>query len=118
MCESASINIAYDYLYTDYFVAHQSDLFAGSISAASLRAIQLRQLFAAVAYVLMAALRRIGLGGTVLAKATCGANRLILLMIGAPITKSVRRVKVSFATGCLLQREFAMAHHQLCRAAC
>ena len=109
--------MAYGYLCTDYFVARESDLFADSVGAASLRANQLRLLFAAVAYVLMAALRRIGLGGTVLAKATCGANRLILLMIGAPITKSVRRVKVSFATGCPLQREFALAHARLCRAA-
>ena len=95
----------------------QSDLFAGRTSAASLRANQLRLWFAGFAYVLMAALRRIGLGGTVLAKATCGTIRLKLLKIGALITKSVRRVKVAFASACPLQREFATAHARLCRAA-
>ena len=64
----------------------------------------------------MATLRRIGLGGTVLAKATCGTIRLKLLKIGALITKSVRRVKIAFASGCPLQREFANAHTRLCRA--
>ena len=95
----------------------QSDLFAGRTSAASLRANQLRLWFAGFAYVLLATLRRIGLGGTVLAKATCGTIRLKLLKIGALITKSVRRVKVAFASACPLQPEFVLAHHRLCRAA-
>lgn len=95
----------------------QSDLFAGRTSAASMRANQLRLWFAAFAYVVMAALRRIGLAGTELARATCGTIRLKLLKIGALITKSVRRVKIAFASSCPYQATFAIALHRLRSAA-
>ena len=91
----------------------QADLFAGRTSAASMRANQLRLWFAAFAYVAMAALRRIGLAGTELARATCGTIRLKLLKIGALITTSVRRVKVAFASSCPQQATFAIAYHRL-----
>ena len=91
----------------------QTDLFAGRTSAASMRANQLRLWFSAFAYVVLAALRRIGLGGTALARATCGTIRLKLLKIGALITKSVRRVKIAFASSCPHQAIFAIAHHRL-----
>jgi hypothetical protein len=96
----------------------QADLFAGRTSAASMRANQLRLWFAAFAYVVMAALRRIGLAGTELSKATCGTIRLKLLKIGALITLSVRRVKIAFASSCPHQAVFAKAYHRLrCAAA-
>ena len=95
----------------------QTDLFAGRTSAATMRANQLRLWFAAFAYVLMAALRRIGLGGTELAKATCGTIRLRLLKIGAMVTRSVRRVKIAFASSCPQQAAFARAHERLSNAA-
>jgi Transposase DDE domain group 1 len=96
----------------------QTDLFAGRTSAATMRANQLRLWFAGFAYVVMAALRRIGLGGTELARATCGTIRLKLLKIGALITVSVRRVKIAFASSCPHQSIFAHAHHRLrCAAA-
>ena len=95
----------------------QSDLFAGRTSAATLRANQLRLWFAAFAYVVMAVLRRIGLGGTDLVKANCGTIRLKLLKIGALITVSVRRVKIALASSCPQQEVFAIAHHRLRRAA-
>ena len=95
----------------------QADLFAGRTSAASMRANQLRLWFAAFAYVVMAALRRIGLAGTELARATCGSIRLKLLKIGALITKSVRRVKIAFASSCPQQATFAIAYHRLRSAA-
>jgi hypothetical protein len=96
----------------------QTDLFAGRTSAATMRANQLRLWFAAFAYVVMAALRRIGLGGTELSRATCGTIRLKLLKIGALITISVRRVKIAFASSCPYQAIFAHAHHRLrCAAA-
>jgi hypothetical protein len=94
----------------------QSDLFAGRTSAAGMRANQLRLWFAAFAYVVMAALRRIGLIGTELSRATCGTIRMKLLKIGALITKSVRRVKIAFASSCPHQATFAIAHERLCRA--
>ena len=96
----------------------QSDLFAGRTSAASMRANQLRLWFAAFAYAVMAALRRIGLAGTELSRATCGTIRLKLLKIGALITKSVRRVKIAFASACPHQTIFTLAHRRLrCAAA-
>ena len=64
-----------------------------------MRANQLRLWLASMAYVLMCAVRRIGLAGTKLERATCGTIRLQLLKIGALVTVSVRRVKVAFALG-------------------
>jgi hypothetical protein len=80
--------------------------------------VRLRLWFAGFAYVVMAALRRIGLGGTEMSRATCGTIRLKLLKIGALITISVRRVKIAFASSCPHQAIFAHAHHRLrCAAA-
>jgi hypothetical protein len=91
----------------------QGDLFADRTSAATMRANQLRLWFASMAYVLMAALRRIGLKHTQFAKATCGSIRLKLLKIGALVTVSVRRIKFAMASGCPYQREYAIAHQSL-----
>ena len=52
----------------------QGDLFADRTSTATMRANQLRLWFASMAYVLICALRRIGLAHTPLANATCGTN--------------------------------------------
>jgi Transposase DDE domain group 1 len=93
----------------------QLDLYADRTSAATMRANQLRLWFASFAYVLMCALRRIGLRGTELARATCGTIRLKLLKIGALVTMSVRRVKVAFASGCPMQHVFARARGRLRR---
>ena len=76
----------------------QGDMFADRTPAATMRANQLRLWFASMAYVLMCALRRIGLAGSELARATCGTIRLKLLKIGAQVTISVRRVKIAFAS--------------------
>lgn len=65
-----------------------------------MRANQLRQWFASMAYVLVTALRRIGLAGTELATATCGTIRLKLLKISALVTRSVRRIRVAMASSC------------------
>ena len=94
----------------------QLDLYADRTSAATMRANQLRLWFASFAYVLMCALRRIGLEGTELARATCGTIRLKLLKIGALVRVSVRRVKVAFASACPMQGVFATAHGRLRRA--
>ena len=45
-----------------------------------------------MAYVLLSALRRIGLPYTQFARASCGTIRLKLLKIGALVRRSVRRV--------------------------
>ena len=60
----------------------QLHLFADRTSA-TMRANQIRLWFASIAYVLLEALRRIGLSHTQFATATCGTIRLKLLKIGA-----------------------------------
>ena len=95
----------------------QLDLFADRTSAATMRANQIRLWFASLAYVLMCALRRIGLAGTKFARATCGTIRLKLLKIGALVKLSVRRIKISMASPCPDQEAFASAYDELCRAA-
>ena len=94
----------------------QGDLFADRTSTATLRANQLRLWFASMAYVLLCALRRIGLQHTRFAKATCGSIRLALLKIGAVVTVSVRRVKLAMASDCPYQHEFREAHALLVQA--
>jgi hypothetical protein len=94
----------------------QLDLFADRTSAATMRANQLRLWFASFAYVLICALRRIGLAHTQFAAATCGTIRLKLLKIGALVRVSVRRIVVSMANACPCQHEFALAHALLRRA--
>lgn len=76
----------------------QADLFADRTSTATMRANQLRLWFASMAYVLVAALRRIGLAHTELATATCGTIRLKLLKIGALVRISARRIKIAMAS--------------------
>jgi hypothetical protein len=91
----------------------QLDLFADRTSTASLRANQLRLWFAAFAYVLIDALRRIALRHGQFANATCGTIRLKLLKIGARITTSFRRIKIAMASSCPYQNDFALAHAYL-----
>lgn len=95
----------------------QIDLFADRTSAATMRANQLRLWLSSMAYVLLCALRRIGLGHTRFAKASCGSIRLALLKIGAVITTSVRRIKIAMASGCPYHHEFRNAHALLAAAA-
>jgi hypothetical protein len=77
----------------------QRDLFADRTSTAKLWSNQIRLYFSAFAYVLLHALRRLGLPGTEMAHAQCGTIRLRLLKIGARITSSVRRIWVAMASG-------------------
>ena len=95
----------------------QLDLFADRTSAGTMRANQLRLWFASMAYVLLAALRRIGLATTRLARATAGTIRLRLLKLGALVRVSVRRVTVQIASGHPWQRDWAIAHQALTAAA-
>ncbi len=94
----------------------QGDLFADRTSAATMRANQLRLWFASMAYVLICALRRIGLKHTRLAEATCGTIRLRLLKIGARVTVSVRRIKLAMTSAHPWRDEWALAHARLSSA--
>jgi hypothetical protein len=114
-------------LYEDFYCARgecenrikeaQLDLFADRLSAATFRANQLRLWLASAAYVLMHTLRRVGLAGTVLARACANTIRLRLLKIGAVVNVSVRRVKLAMSEACPNQREFIAAFHALGAAA-
>ena len=80
-------------------IKEQLMLFADRTSTAFLRSNQIRLYFSSVAYLLMEALRRLGLKGTELARAQCATLRLKLLKIGALIRVTVRKVWVSMAGG-------------------
>lgn len=95
----------------------QLDLFADRTSAATMMANQLRLWFASFAYVLITALRRIGLKHTQLERATPATIRLKILKIGAQIKVSCRRILVQMASACPWQNEFELAQSRLSRAA-
>jgi hypothetical protein len=95
----------------------QLDLYADRTSAATMRANQLRLWFAAMAYVLMCALRRIGLADTAFADATCGTLRLKLLKIGALVRISVRRIRFAMASACPAAADWGRAARRLAEAA-
>ncbi len=95
----------------------QADLFADRTSAATFRANQLRLWLASMAYVLLCALRRIGLRHTGFAEATCGTLRLKLLKIGAIVKTSVRRISIAMASGYPWQAEWTLAQARLRHAA-
>jgi hypothetical protein len=95
----------------------QLDLYADRTSAATMRANQLRLWFYSMAYVLLCALRRIGLHGTDFAHATCGTIRLKLLKIGALVRISVRRIRIAMASACPAARDWGRAAIRLAIAA-
>jgi hypothetical protein len=74
-------------------------LFADRTSTGRMRANQLRLYFSSIAYLLMHALRRLGLRGTEMAAAQCNTIRLKLLKVGAQVRVTVRKVWVSLAGG-------------------
>ena len=67
---------------------------------------QFRLLLSSCAYVLLEALRRLGLKSTELARAQVGTIRLKLLKIGAVITRNTRRVRIWFSSAFPLQDLF------------
>lgn len=69
-------------------------LFADRVSTSYLWSNHLRQWFATVAYVLLHALRTIGLKGTDRATAQCSTIRTYLLKIGATVRVTTRRIWV------------------------
>ncbi|MFZ0838550.1 MAG: IS1380 family transposase [Xanthobacteraceae bacterium] len=95
----------------------QLDLYADRTSTATMRANQLRLWFASMAYVLVCALRRIGLQHTSFSQATCGTIRLKFLKIGALVRISVRRIKFAMASGCPTAQLWGVAAIRLNAAA-
>ena len=94
-------------------IKEQLSLFADRTSTALLRSNQTRLYFSSVAYLLMEALRRLGLKQTELAEAQCVTIRLKLLKIGAQIRITVRKVWVSLAGGYPYVDSFRQVYAQL-----
>ncbi len=95
----------------------QLDLFADRLSTETFGANQLRLWLSSCAYVLMHALRRIGLAGAQFARATAHTIRLKLLKIGAVITASVRRIRLALSSAHPYQAEYRAAFEALGAAA-
>ncbi len=91
-------------------------LFADRTSTAWLRSNQLRLWFSSAAYVLVQALRRLGLAGTAMAQAQCGSIRLWLFKIGALVRVTVRKVWVSLSSACPYRQVFTQVYDNLQRA--
>ncbi len=89
-------------------------LFADRTSTALLPSNQLRLYFSSIAYLLLSALRRLGLAGTEMASVQCGTMRLRLLKIGALVRVTVRRVWVSLASSYAWREVFARVYANLC----
>jgi hypothetical protein len=88
-------------------------LFADRTSTGKMRSNQLRLYFSSVAYLLMQALRRLGLKQTQMATAQCQTIRLKLLKIGAQVKVTVRKVWVSLAGGYPYAQLFAQVWKNL-----
>lgn len=94
-------------------IKEQFMLFADRVSAASMRANQLRLYLSVMAYSLICGLRRLGLRATSFANAQVGTIRLRLLKIGAQIRVTVRKVWVQMSSSFPLQNLFSQAVQQL-----
>jgi hypothetical protein len=88
-------------------------LFADRTSCHDFLANQLRLLLSAAAYVLVEAVRRLGLAGTQLERAQVSTIRLRLFKIAALVVVSVRRVYLRLASGFPLQELFAVVVERL-----
>ena len=95
----------------------QGDLFADRTSTTTMRANQLRLWLASFAYVLVCALRRIGLAHTQFAEATCGTIRLKLLKLAGLVRVSARRIKFALASAHPYADEWRLAAGRLAIAA-
>jgi hypothetical protein len=88
-------------------------LFADRLSTETLRANQLRLYFSSLAYVLLDALRRLGLAGTPWAQAQVDTIRLKLLKIAAQVRCTARRIRVRYSSAYPWQNIFAAAYTAL-----
>jgi len=94
-------------------IKEQLSLFAARVSAETMQANQVRLNLAGCAYVLLHALRRLGLKGTGMEHAQATTIRLRLLKIGARIRITARRIWLSMASGFPLEAVFRQAWAQL-----
>ena len=86
----------------------QLHLFADRTSCHDWWPNQFRLFMSTLAYMLLEAIRRIGLKGTLLANAQCDTIRLKFLKIGAVILRNTRRVRFLLSSGYPYQEQFAL----------
>jgi len=91
----------------------QGDLFADRTSTATMRANQLRLWLASFAYVLICAVRRVGLAHTQFAEAACGTIRLKLFKLAGLVRVSARRIKFALASAHPYADEWRLAAARL-----
>ena len=94
-------------------IKEQLSLFADRLSTETLRANQLRLYFSSLAYVLLEALRRLGLAGTAWAHAQGETIRLRLLKIAAQVRITARRIWIRYSSAYPWQNIFAAAYTAL-----
>jgi len=91
----------------------QLHLFADRTSASTMRANQIRLYCSSVAYLLLNALRRLGLDQTELTAAQCQTIRLKLLKIGGLVSVTARKVWVKLSSGWPYAEIFRQVHARL-----
>jgi hypothetical protein len=91
-------------------------LFADRTSCHDFLANQFRLLLSAAAYVLLEAVRRLGLAGTQMERAQVSTIRLRLFKVAAQVVVSVRRVYLRLCSGFPLQELFALVAERLSQA--
>ncbi len=96
-------------------IKEQLSMFADRVSAETMAANQLRVYLAGMAYVLMTALRRIGLAGTEMARSQAVTIRSRLLKIGAQVKVTAGRMWVHLTEAFPLQ---AVSWHVAARLRC
>jgi hypothetical protein len=92
----------------------QSDFFGDRASSHAYKAKQLRLMLAGFSYVLTTYIRLKALAGTELAKAVPGTIFTKFFIIGAKVTTSVRRIKISMADAYPYKHIFFKAWQNLC----
>ncbi len=90
-------------------IKEQFQLFSDRMSTETMRANQLRLYFSSLAYVLVAALRRLGLAGTNWAKAQVDTIRWRLLKIAAQVRVTARRIWIRYSRSYPWKQQFAAA---------
>lgn len=94
-------------------IKEQFSLFADRVSAETLRANQFRLYLSVMAFVLVSALRRVGLAGTQLAEAQVATIRNKLLKIGVQVRVTTRRIWMALSSSYSEQALFARVWAQL-----
>ena len=90
-------------------IKEQFQLFSDRMSTETMRANQLRLYFSSLAYVLVAALRRLGLAGTEWATVQVDTIRSRLLKLAAQVRVTARRIWIRYSRSYPWKQQFAAA---------